>query len=111
MSYKIVAGVRAWSYFYHDGAMISNGNFTPEQIEQLKKRGYQIVDSYEEPPAGLNLIGQGTVKTLSPEQVEAEWAAWEKRNAETPVILPPTTTPTAKVPDPNSVKAAVTAGK
>lgn len=110
MSWKIIADYRAWSGFYLDGHLIANGNFTPAQLIEIKKRGYTLVDSNEPPPPHLDLI-QSTARQLSPEQLDNEWA----KRAEIPdpmAMIPPSPPPPPKSPlDPEAVKAAAIAGK
>ncbi len=113
MSYKIIADYAPWSGFYHEGQIIPNGNFTPKQLEEIKARGYKIIDSNVPPPPHLDLL-QTVNRHLSPEQVDAEWAERERqmKQPDPTATMPPPPSPTPpKNPlDPEALKAAVTAG-
>jgi hypothetical protein len=112
LSYKVIADYKPWSGFYHEGQIIPNGNFTPTQLEQIKKRGYTIVDSNEPPPAHLDLI-QNSSPHLSPEQVNEEWEERDRqmKSPDPMATLPPSPASSKSPLAPEAVKAAAIAGK
>lgn len=114
MSWTIVAGLQPWSLYFIDDTPAYNGNFSPEQIAQLKERGVVLAESDKAPPAHLDLI-PAVVHHLSPEQLDNDWAKREAQmRGPDPMAMmpPPAPPPPPKNPlDPEAVKAAVTAGK